>query len=113
MIGNTFIYNDRLDTEFLNSLYEEDTEYAAIVFEQFLHSYKKQVEEIEDSFVKGDLQIFRQKIHKMKPTFSFVGLTQLTEKAAQLEKNCSLLTEIEGITTLYIDFTNTIKLMIN
>jgi hypothetical protein len=48
----------------------------------------------------------------MKPTFSFVGLTQLTEKADQLEKNCTLNNETENIKLLYTDFANTLKLMV-
>lgn len=112
MSNGIFIYDNRLDSNFLNGLYENDIAYAAVIFEKFLNSCKQQCDEIERSFIAGDLQLLKQKIHKMKLTFSFVGLTQLTEKADQLEKNCTLNNEAENIKLLYSDFANTLKLMI-
>ena len=44
------------------------------------------MQEVENQFQLGVLEEFRQKVHKIKPVFSFVGLTQLTELAEQLEK---------------------------
>lgn len=97
-------YDSRLDSSFLYSLYENDKEHAAVVFEQFLLGYPAQVAELEESFKAGDIALFKQRIHKMKPTFSFVGLTGLTEKAGQIEKKCADTNDINYISDLYQSF---------
>ncbi len=112
MNNSVFTYDERLDTDFLNSLYEDDTEYAAIVFEQFLHSCKDQLKDMDTYFAAGEIELFKQRVHKMKPTFSFVGLTQLTAKAEQIEAVCKQTPEIQTIRPLYTDFVNTLQLMI-
>ncbi len=106
MQNNTFIYDQRLDADFLDSIYENDKEYAAFGFEQFLKGYPDQINELEQSFKTGDVNNFRQKIHKLKPTFSFVGLTDLTAKAEIIEKNCHGIVEIAVLDDLYLDFKN-------
>jgi Hpt domain len=99
-------YDSRLDSNFLYSLYENDKEHASIVFEQFLLGYPTQVAELEESFKEGNLPLLKQRMHKMKPTFSFVGLTNLTEKAGQIEKKCAEASDISDIASLYQSFKN-------
>lgn len=112
MNNTSFTYDERLDTDFLNSLYEDDTEYASIVFEQFLNSSKEQLKEMDTYFTEGNIELFKQRVHKMKPTFSFVGLTKLTAKAEQIENACKQTTEIHSIKPLYTDFINAFNLML-
>lgn len=105
-------YDHRLDSAFLESIYENDKEDAAFGFEQFLNNYAKQFNELEQSFETGDLNIFRQKIHKLKPTFSFVGLTNVTAKAENIEKKCIECIEINVIKDLYTDFKSSLTELI-
>lgn len=112
MQNSTFTYDSRLDSTFLESIYENDKEDAAFGFEQFLNSYPAQLNELEQSFETGDVNSFRQKIHKLKPTFSFVGLTNVTAKAEIIEKNCQETAEIQVLTDLYLDFKNTLSELI-
>jgi hypothetical protein len=100
---NIFKYNQRLDAAFLQSIYEDDMEHAAISFEQFLLKYPVQLKEVEDSFVIGDINTFRQKLHKLKPVFSYVGLTKITADAEIIEKLCNETPDINVINRLYID----------
>lgn len=99
-------YDPRLDSSFLFSLYENDKEHAAIVFEQFLKGYPSQIADVEETFKAGDLPLLKHKVHKMKPTFSFVGLTAITEKAGLLEKKCAEANDINYISELYLSFKN-------
>ena len=99
-------YDHRLDAAFLESIYENDKEDAAFGFKQFLNGYNAQLNELEQSFMTGDVDIFRQKIHKLKPTFSFVGLTNITAKAEIIERKCHEAVEITMINDLYDDFKN-------
>lgn len=112
MQNTPLTYDCRLDSAFLETMYENDKEDAAFGFEQFLNSYDSQFTELEQSFETGDVSMFRQKIHKLKPTFSFVGLTAITAKAEVIEKRCYETSEITAINDLYHDFkTNLFELI--
>ncbi len=99
-------FDERLDTEFLQSIYENDMEHALIVFSQFLQMTPPLMKEIEESYVSGSVEPFRQKVHKIKPVFSFVGLTQLTGKAEILEKKCKDITHICDVSDSYKELKN-------
>lgn len=99
-------FDPRLDAEFLNSIYEDDIEHLMIVFTQFLKTMPAMMTEMEAAFHAGDVEFFRQKVHRVKPVFSFVGLTQITEKAEILEKKCKQVNEIFEVSDLYEDLKN-------
>lgn len=94
-------FDPMLDAEFLYSIYEDDIEHIMMIFTEFLKNVPGMMKEIDESFEEGDVEIFRQKIHKVKPVFSFVGLTHLTEKAEFLEKKCTEINKIFEVTPLY------------
>lgn len=107
-MGNElFVFDNRLDTEYLESIYEGDKEYAAVVFEQFILSYPEQLKEIEDNYASGNVALYKSSIHKIKATFSFVGLTILTNKAEVIEKNCTEHTDTNMLSHLHLDFIKT------
>ncbi len=102
MDNNTFKYDQRLDAAFLQSIYDDDLEHAAISFEQFLLKHPVQLKEVEDSFTAGDIITFKQKLHKLKPTFSYVGLTKITAEAEIIEKLCNEIHDLNVISGLYV-----------
>jgi HPt (histidine-containing phosphotransfer) domain-containing protein len=102
MDNNTFEYDQRLDAAFLQSIYDDDLEHAAISFEQFLLKHPVQLKEVEDSFTAGDIITFKQKLHKLKPTFSYVGLTKITAEAEIIEKLCNEIHDLNVISGLYV-----------
>ena len=108
MNGNDFAFDSRLDTAFLDLLYEGDREHAARVFDQFLKGIHMQIKEVDDNFASGNTELFRRKVHMIKPVFSFVGLTSLTGKAEIIEKKCNQVSMITEMTDLYKDFRNNI-----
>ena len=77
-----------LDTSYLDDAYADDSETAAVVFEQYLEDLPANMNRITDSLEKMDAQAFRQHIHKQKPGFSYVGLTDVTALFNQLEEKC-------------------------
>ena len=103
-----FSFDSRLDTGFLNILYRGDRKHAAIIFDQFLKGIHMQMKEVDDNFSMGNTEIFRLKVHRLKPVLSFVGLTWLTGKAEAIEKECIHMSGTGDITELYNDFRNTI-----
>lgn len=104
MVDNCLKFDPRLDVAFLQSIYEDDKEHALIVFNEFLKMVPVQMKEIEQNYCDGTVELFRQKIHKIKPVFSFVGLTQLTGKAEILEKRCKEISQLDELDDLYTEF---------
>lgn len=100
------VFDQRLNIEFLQSIYEDDIEHALVVFSQFIQMAPSLMKEIEASYESGAVEPFRQKVHKIKPVFSFVGLTQLTAKAEILEKKCEDISLINELDDQYKEFKN-------
>jgi HPt (histidine-containing phosphotransfer) domain-containing protein len=104
MEDNCIKFDPRLDVEFLQSIYEDDKEHALIFFSEFLKMAPTQMKEIEQNYCSDTVELFRQKIHKIKPVFSFVGLTELTAKAEILEKRCKEISHLVELNELYTEF---------
>jgi hypothetical protein len=104
MSDDFFVFNPKLDGEFLRSIYEDDKEHAEMVFEKFVQSIGVQLNEIDESYHEGDAENFRKRIHKVKPVLSFVGLTWLTSKAEKIEKGCNGPEDIKALSEIYISF---------
>lgn len=112
MSVTSFVFSDKLDGQFLKSIYEGDTEHAEMVFEQFVISAKIYLEEIESAYSTGNTEVFRKSVHKFKPVLSFVGLTRLTDAAASIEKNCSIVPDVASLSADYTAFKNDLAEMI-
>jgi hypothetical protein len=108
MNENTFAFDSRLDTAFLDILYEGNRQHAAIIFEQFLKGIHLQMKEVDDNFALGNIELFRRKVHMLKPVLSFVGLTSLMGKAEALENKCFQISASGDLVALYTDFKNNI-----
>ena len=76
-----------LDVSYLESFYEEDYESALEMFEMFLDQIVPEIKEMEALLETKAWVQLRALVHKVKPTFSMVGLTFLTDKAAAIEKD--------------------------
>jgi len=104
----TFAFDERLDTDFLEELFEGDKEHATMVFEQFLSGIQVHLKEVDENFSTGNVESFRQKVHKIKPVFSFVGLTSLTREAELIEDQCKQNCGFAELENSYKDFKNNI-----
>jgi hypothetical protein len=71
-------------------------------------SYPEQWAAIEESFAKEDIKTYKSHIHKIKATFSFVGLTTLTGKAEMVEKNSGESYDLHTLNALHNDFKNSL-----
>lgn len=95
------LFDDRLDNNMLNELYDGDLTHALVVFEHFIKTSPGMMKEIEVSYQLDQVDTLRQKVHKMKPVFSFVGLSQLTGISELLEKKCRDIERTEEVADLY------------
>lgn len=96
-----FTFDQRLDSTLLHDLYEGDLDHAIVVFDQFLDMAPALMKDITESYSAGVVEIFRQKVHKIKPVFSFVGLNDLTAQAETLENRCKEIFIIDEIGQMF------------
>lgn len=100
------LLDNRLDCEALADMYEGDYEHAEVVFKQFVKNAPAQMKEIDFNYEKDAVADFKAKIHKLKPVFSFVGLTGLSNKAALLEEQCNRVNTLKILEKEYTSFKN-------
>lgn len=81
-----FSFNPKLDTEYLSYFYDGDLEYAADMFRIFLSNSCLQFYKLEPLMQTNEWELVRKLVHKLKPTFAMVGLTELMEKMAVIQK---------------------------
>jgi hypothetical protein len=82
------VFNKLLDAEFLNALYLDDFLYAEEVFGNFLKQNEAETKVLDALVLNGDIARFRAQLHKIKPTFSLVGLSNLTTESEKLLSIC-------------------------
>jgi HPt (histidine-containing phosphotransfer) domain-containing protein len=88
---NESLFNNtpELDSDYLEAAYADDSETAAMVFQQYLDDLPKNLELLNESYKSQDVQAFLHHIHKQKPGFSYVGLTDVTAKFHELQVKCA------------------------
>src|SRR6478736_1063248 len=83
-----------LDGTYLEAAYANDAETAALVFEQYLADLPSNLQLLRESLNKKDIDKFRQHIHKQKPGYSYVGLTDVTQKFQELQLKCVVMDDL-------------------
>jgi|SRR5688572_6089538 HPt (histidine-containing phosphotransfer) domain-containing protein len=104
-----FTFSDKLDRGFLDSLYGDDIPYAQEVFTEFLKNTKSEFETIKAAYKDNDLKKIRQHLHKIKPTFAFVGLSELTERSEKLIGACDASSDVSQIEPICSELFNEIE----
>lgn len=99
--NTNFAFNEKLDVDTLEALYEDDLEYAADLFETFLDYTIPEFKPLKELIVAQDWAATKSLAHKLKPTFSMVGLTQLEAKMMAIEHQALEQPDPEKITTLH------------
>lgn len=84
-----FKFSPYLDQSILEQLYGDDLHYAASIFEIFIEYSLPDFRQLQVAVENSDWEEIRQLAHKLKPTFSMVGLTRLEEKLQVIEQNAS------------------------
>ncbi len=95
--ANAFVFNDEIDANYLNSLYGEDYNYLQEVFNTVLDEYVSLTDNIEYSYSSGNLTTLKASVHKIKPVFGFVGLTQVQLLCQDFEKICATVSSVDQL----------------
>ena len=84
-----------LDRTYLEEAYANDAETAALVFEQYLSDLPTNLNVIVESLNGRDIERFRHHIHKQKPGYSYVGLTDVTKTFHDLQVKCVVIEDLQ------------------
>jgi len=100
-LHKNFIFNEKIDSESLFSLYADDYAYMEEVFATTLQHFDEDFESVKAAFNSGNVPDLKRAIHKIKPTFGFVGLPQVQQICKELEEECQNDNNIDAIRDEY------------
>ena len=92
-----FKFNEKIDVRFLHSLYEDDYPYIEEVFGTTLRELATSRQQIELVYQAGDITGLKKAVHKIKPSFGFVGLMETQEVCRQFEDACLAATSLDQL----------------
>jgi HPt (histidine-containing phosphotransfer) domain-containing protein len=87
-----FIFNENIDSDYLYSLYEDDYQYIEEIFATTLTHFDGDLATMQEAYAAGDAAALKKAVHKIKPTFGFVGLTSIQQLCAAFEDICQKVT---------------------
>ena len=82
---NDFAFSDKLDAEYLRQAYGNDAEYALDMFETYLDIIEDDLLLIKDSISTDDREALSKQLHRIKPTFTMVGISEITTTIEAVE----------------------------
>lgn len=86
VLATNFAYNPRLDADMIAALYGDDYSYAAEMFKTFLKVIVPDLPKLKEYWAASDWEMLGRLAHKVKPTFSMVGLTDIEKLISDIEK---------------------------
>lgn len=96
-----FIFNEKLDADYLYSLYEDDYQYIEEIFQTTLAHFNEDLNSIKIAYQSNNISDLKKAIHKMKPTFGFVGLPLVQNICKDFEDICQKATTSNDLTSEY------------
>ena len=104
-----FIFNEKIDTDYIHSLYEDDYAYIIEVFGGSLETLKEEFSHFTSAFESSDIGALKKASHKIKPLFGFTGLLQHQELVERFERLCANTNNTSNVTMQYIEMMEVIK----
>ena len=92
-----FVFNSALCQTTLSNLYSDDYLTAEAVFSTFEEEIDGYIGTLRDSFAKRNLPEFSGIVHKIKPVYNYVGLTNIYERLLSVENNCKMLKSLDSM----------------
>ncbi|MEO6903478.1 MAG: Hpt domain-containing protein [Bacteroidia bacterium] len=88
------------DLTYLKSLSKGDDGFVKQMITIFINQTPAAIEQLEKSLISKDFLTLNAVAHKIKPSFSFVGINSLQAKLEELEKNALQQKDINSINIL-------------
>jgi chemotaxis protein histidine kinase CheA len=99
-----FVFNDKIDAEFLFELYEDDFTYIEEIFKTTLDQLNTAVTEIPVAFEERNVGQLRRIVHKIKPAFGFTGFISTEKACKDFEDECTDVIRPDELKGLYGPF---------
>jgi len=93
-----FFFQSGLDNELLYELYESDYESTLQAFQIFLDELETNIKDLDQAYQQQNISAFQRIIHRCKPVFSYVGLSDLNNVFQGIEDQCNTATSFDQIT---------------
>jgi len=90
--NNPFIFNSEFDVQSLRELYGGDYAYIQEVFTTVLDEYEALSSNVLSAHQDGNMFALKTAVHKIKPVFGFVGLSDVQQQCQQFEGMCMTVT---------------------
>jgi len=103
-----FIFNEKIDSDYLYSLYEDDYQYIEEIFDTTLTHFDNDFNAIKQAFQTNNLIELKKAIHKIKPTFGFVGLLLVQQICKEFEDACQKASTANELKTEYQQIVTTL-----
>ena len=103
-----FVFNEKLDSDYLFSLYADDYGYIEEVFFTTLQHFDQDFDSIKLAYEHENLADLRKAIHKIKPTFGFTGLLNTQQECKDFEDKCAVVSSIPDVANEYRQIRNTL-----
>jgi len=88
MSSKTFVFSEAVNGQYIIELYAGDYVMIEETFTDVLLEYDEFVQKINTCFHGGDPRVLKSAIHKIKPLFGFVGLTDIQARCVRFENAC-------------------------
>lgn len=108
-VHKKFIFNEKIDEDYIYSLYEYDYAYIAEVFNSSLETLKEETGHFSSAYESSDITSLKKATHKIKPLFGFTGLLHHQEMIARFEHLCENASNTSSVTMQYMELTDLIK----
>jgi hypothetical protein len=103
-----FIFNEKLDKEYLFSLYADDYVYIEEIFATTLQHFDPDFDSVQLAYEAGNSGDLKKAIHKIKPTFGFIGLLELQLQCKNFEDLCLRVPAVTDLAAEYKQIRNQI-----
>lgn len=100
-LPKNFIFNEKFNGEYLFCLYADDYAYIEEVFAVTLQHFDQDFESIQAAYEAGNVTDLKKGVHKVKPAFGFVGLTDVQQLCAAFEDTCQQASDVSALKAGY------------
>jgi len=101
-----FIFNEKMDKDTLYGLYTDDFPYIEEIFATTLRHFDPDFGAVQLAYENGSVEDLKKAIHKIKPTFGFMGLLETQASCKKFEDECAVAASVTDITKEYTNIKN-------
>jgi chemotaxis protein histidine kinase CheA len=106
ILPKQFIFSEKVDAEYLFSLYADDYAYMEEIFFTTLQHFDQDFDSLQLACENENINDLRKAIHKIKPTFGFIGFLDTQLLCKNFEDLCSQVTTIQDLAGEYRQIKN-------